>query len=311
MITLKQYTYEDKYIWNNFLKNSKNGMFMFYREYMEYHSDRFIDNSILFYQEDTLVAILPMTIKENCLYSHGGLTFGGFITNKKMKQHKMLDCFYALQKYIKSNNIKSLIYKSIPYIYQLQPAEEDIYSLYNIGAKISKIEAATLVNLRNPLKMPKGRSAQVKRAKREGVIVEESTEFNSFIELENKILADYHNSKAVHTGKELLFLHNNFPENIKLYVGKYKNEVIAGSVVFIYDNVVHTQYLAANDIARKIGALDYVVATMMDKYRESKLWFDFGKSTEEDGKLLNEGLIAQKEGFGGRTFVYTTWELTC
>lgn len=84
----------------------------------------------------------------------------------------------------------------------------------------------------------------------------------------------------------------------------------AGAVLFIYGDVVHTQYLAANDTAREIGALDFVVATLIEKYKDSKAYFDFGKSSEgEDGKFLNEGLIHQKEGFGGRTMVYQTLEM--
>lgn len=72
----------------------------------------------------------------------------------------------------------------------------------------------------------------------------------------------------------------------------------------MYENLVHTQYMASSDKGREIGALDLVVSTLLDKYRENKLYFDFGISTENDGFTLNEGLIAQKESFGGRVCVY-------
>ena len=150
---------------------------------------------------------------------------------------------------------------------------------------------------------------QVTRARREGVIFEESTNFDSFIALENEVLSEHHNATAVHTGAELALLHERFPEQIKLYVGRYKDEIIAGCVLFIYDNLVHTQYLAANDLAREIGALDFVVYNLIEIYLPTKTWFDFGKSTEGNGSILNEGLISQKEGFGGRTFVYQTWSI--
>ena len=48
---------------------------------------------------------------------------------------------------------------------------------------------------------------------------------------------------------------------------------------------------------------------MKCKYKESKKWLDFGISTEHGKIYLNEGLCAQKEGFGGRTGVYEVWEL--
>ena len=55
--------------------------------------------------------------------------------------------------------------------------------------------------------------------------------------------------------------------------------------------------------------MDLVVSTLLDKYRENKLYFDFGISTENDGLTLNEGLIAQKESFGGRVVVYEGWKI--
>ena len=85
--------------------------------------------------------------------------------------------------------------------------------------------------------------------------------------------------------------------------------MIAGTIIFEYGQVVHTQYMAANEEARQIGALDLTVNTVIEKYRNNKKWLDFGISTEDGGRVLNEGLISQKEGFGGRTNVYEMWRL--
>ena len=74
-----------------------------------------------------------MSVKDGVLSSHGGLTYGGFITGNDMKQHYMNDCFSALKEYAEQNGIKEIIYKHIPQIYQKQYAEEDLYSLfYNV-----------------------------------------------------------------------------------------------------------------------------------------------------------------------------------
>ena len=305
---IRRYTKEDKELWNGFLNEAKNSIFIFNRDYMEYHSDRFEDHSLFFYNEDKLISILPLSSCGKELFSHGGLTFGGFITKNDMKQHYMEDLFACLIDYMRENGFCSLIYKAIPHIYHKQSAEEDIYVLNKINARIMKIEAATVVKLQDRIKMPKGRKAQISRAKREGVIVELSDDFESFINLENEVLKEYHNSKAVHTGEELKLLHEKFPEQIKLYVGKLHGEMISGTVLYINDEVVRTQYLASNDLGREIGALDLVISNVLDKYQD-RIWFDFGKSTEGDGSILNEGLIAQKEGFGGRTHVYQTWKV--
>lgn len=309
MITIKEYSKTDFDNWNTFLESAKNSLFMHNRNFMEYHSDRFEDNSLLFYDDDELLCLFPANKKDNKIISHGGLTYGGFITNTKMKQYKMLDCFNVLIQYMKDKGFKYLIYKTIPYCYYDNPSQEDLYALFKNNAKLLKIEPATVIDFRYPIKLPKGRKAQIGRAKREGVTIELSEDFDAFITLENSVLMEHHNTHAVHTGAELSLLHSRFPDKIELYSAMFHGNMIAGSVVFVYKNVVHTQYLAANSIAREIGALDFCISEIINKYSTTKQFLDFGISTEKDGMILNEGLINQKEGFGGRTLVYQTWEV--
>ena len=313
MVTIKRYKKEDKEIWNKFNKESKNSIFMFDRNYMDYHSDRFEDHSLLFYSEDEkLIALLPINEKDGKLFSHGGLTYGGFITDTKMKQHTMNDCFDALIEYARNNQITEITYKCIPHVYHKQASEEDRFALYANGANLVTVDVSTYINLNDPLKMPKGRKAQISRARREGVEIRDLTEladFESFIALENEVLSERHDTKAVHTGAELKMLHDRFPDGIKLMGAIKDGNLIAGTVIYVYERVVHTQYMAANEEARVIGALDLAVNTVIETYKDNKLWIDFGISTEHGKIYLNEGLCAQKEGFGGRTGVYEIWEL--
>lgn len=309
MIVVRKYSSQNFDSWNDFVASAKNSLFMHNRNFMEYHSDRFEDCSLMFFEDDELLALFPANKKGTDLVSHGGLTYGGFITGQKMKEYKMLECFEVLKSYMNENGFTKCIYKTIPYCYYKIPAQEDLYALFRNDAKISKVEASTVIDLRNPIKMPKGRKAQISRANREGVTIELSLDFNAFIELENNVLSEHHNTQAVHTGAELELLHSRFPKQIELYAAMYKGKMIAGSVIFVYDNVVHTQYMAADDTAREIGALDYCISEIIKKYSCSKQFLDFGISTEEGGRVLNDGLISQKEGFGGRTVTYQTWEM--
>ena len=174
MIEVKRYTDTDAELWNKFNAESKNSLFMFDRNYMDYHRDRFQDHSLMFYENEKLVAILPMSERENELVSHGGLTYGGFITDNKMKQHTMNECVTSLLQYAETEGFDRVYYKVIPHIFHEQPAEEDRYALFVQNARIEKIEASTVINLKKPLKMPKGRKAQISRARRESVIIEEA-----------------------------------------------------------------------------------------------------------------------------------------
>lgn len=306
-----KYTDNRREEWNLFNKNSKQPLFMFDRGFMEYHKDRFIDHSLMFYNDkNELIAILPMSEHDDEVVSHGGLTYGGFITDSSMRQDIMLDCFRNLIEYLKYRKFKKMTYKIIPHIYHMQPSEEDRYGLFISNAELKKIEASTVINLSNPLRISRGRKGHISRAKREGVEVKElngKEDFMRFISVQNTVLRKYHNTTAVHSGEELAMLYNLFPNNIRLFVGVFEGDLIAGTLIFEYENVVHTQYLAANETARQIGALDYVISEVINRYKDSKKWLDFGISTENNGLYLNNGLISQKEGFGGRTITYETW----
>lgn len=311
-IIITRYSPEHDHEWNDFIKYAKNPLFMFDRNYMDYHNDRFLDHSLMFYNDDKLVSVLPANEKDNVLVSHGGLTYGGLILDINAKQHIVNDCIVGMVQYARDHGFKKIIYKTVPHIFHEQPCEEDRYALFQIGAKICEMSAATVLNLSRPIKMLKGRKAQISRSKREGVTVEVLTEkkdYEAFIKLENEVLKSKHNTQAVHTSDELFLLHERFPEQIHLFAAMKAGEMIAGSVVYEYGQAVHTQYLAANETARVIGGLDLTVATIIDTYQGKKLWLDFGTSTEKRGTYLNEGLIYQKEGFGGRTNVYTQWEI--
>ncbi|WP_261791658.1 GNAT family N-acetyltransferase [Campylobacter lanienae] len=282
---------------------------MFDRNYMDYHSDRFKDNSLIFYEDEKPIALLPCNMSQNTLYSHQGLTFGGFIVDENMKQNKMLECFEILKEYMKKNNFKKFIYKSTPYIYHKIPAQEDLYALFRNNAKLFRIDCSTTIDLQNILKMSDLRKRCIKKAQNNKVEITLSEDFEAFVMLLNSVLQKQHGVNAVHSAEELKLLYSRFPQNIKLFVAKFNKEIIAATLLFIYDDLVHTQYLAANEKAREIGALDLLIKTLMDEFAKSKKYFDFGISTENGGQFLNQGLISQKEGFGGRTIVHNIFEV--
>ena len=310
MITIKRYTSDDAALWNQFVAESRNGTFMFHRNYMDYHSDRFEDHSLLFYKDDVLISVLPASVHNTELRSHGGLTFGGMICGHAIKQQTMNECVEELIAYLKSNNIERLVYKPIPYIYHRFPCQEDLYALWRKNAIVFRRDVSTTIDLTSDkVKLPKGRKAQIARAKREGIVVGKSTDFHAFITLENQVLEKHHQTKAVHTAEELHLLHSRFPEQICLYAAMYNNEMVAGVLLYIYDNLVHTQYMGSSDFSRENGGLDLIIATIIDEYKGKKQYLDFGISTIDAGWTLNTGLVSQKESFGGRSVMYDFYEL--
>lgn len=309
MLKVIKYTHQQKEQWDAFVSASKNGTFMLMRGYMDYHSDRFVDNSLLFYDDDKLVALLPASLHEQELRSHGGLTYGGIIVDKKMTVQLMLSIFDVLLEYMRHNNITKLIYKRVPAIYYAYPSDEDLYALFRNDAELYRRDIASTIYLPDRIRFSERRRRGVKNAAKNGVIVRESNNYEEYISILSEILSKYHNAKPVHTADEIKLLANRFPENIRLFAA-YKDDVmIAGIIAYVTSTVVHAQYIANSDEGRQCGALDAVVDFMISSYSDTKQYLDFGISTEKEGRFLNEGLVQQKQEFGGRAIAYDFYEL--
>ena len=279
---------------------------------MEYHSNRFIDFSLLCYSKNKLIASFPANIVNNTIYSHGGLTFGGLITNERMTTSLMLDLFTDILKFYYSEGIDKLIYKPIPYIYHKIPAQEDLYALFINNAKLIRRDVTTTILLKNSPKFQERRKRSIKKAKNEGLKVILDNSNSAFIKywkiLENNLLIKY-NVKPVHSIDEIIFLKNRFPENIKMFLSYKDDNILAGVLVFENENIAHSQYISSNEDGRKYGALDLVFDYLINEYYINKKYFDFGISNEDEGRVLNKGLIAQKEGFGARAVVQDFYEI--
>lgn len=307
---IAKYNPEMVKIWDEFVLMAKNGHFFFQRGYMEYHSDRFIDCSLLFFDDrNRLLAIIPASKSGSRFVSHGGLTFGGFLVDDRMTTSLMLEIFDVMKMYLRNEGFSEFIYKCIPYIYHRYPAEEDRYALFRNKAELFRRDVSTAVYLPDKYKYHKLRKRMVSKGKKNGFVLAENRDFSSFIALENQVLDKYHGVSAVHTGKELELLASKFPNNIKLYTSSLNGELYAGTVIFDNGNTVHTQYIANSDAGRKTGALDCLIDYLLTDVYADREYFDFGTSSESDGMYLNEGLIAQKEGFGARAVVHDFYRI--
>jgi hypothetical protein len=305
-----KYTKEDKNIWNEFVRNAKNTHFFFLRDYMEYHSDRFEDYSLLIFDESRkLISVLPANIKDDVLYSHQGLTFGGFLVDDKMKTETMLEIFESLKAFLKEENIKKLVYKCIPYIYHIKPSEEDRYALFRNDAKLIRRDVTSTIDLTEQVRYSKGRKWSINKAKKEAVETFESNDYETFWKLLTDVLESNHEARPVHTLEEMKKLALLFPKNIKLFLSKKDEKIISGALIYENQNIVHTQYLANSEEGRESGALDLLIDYLIKNIYKNKKYFDFGISNEDAGRYLNTGLIAQKEGFGARAVVQDFYEL--
>lgn len=309
---IRRYRREDKELWNSFVSKARNATFLFDRNYMDYHADRFDDNSFMFYHKGKLKAVLPANVAGDTLYSHQGLTYGGLLLDKKATVEDVLECFDSLNSWLRENGISKVVYKALPWIYQQYPSEEDLYALtWKCKAQLISRNIASTIVIDNKLKFAESRKSGIRKAFSLNIEVGESNDVDGFWHVLEDNLGNRYNAKPVHTASEMKLLMSRFPNNIKLYVAKMNGEIVGGTLIYVTSQVVHTQYISASVEGKKHGALDLLFDYIINKVYANCRYFDFGKSTEQGGAYLNEPLIFQKEGFGGRGVCYDwyQWEL--
>lgn len=296
--------------WNDFIAKSKNGTFLFHRDFMEYHSDRFEDYSLMVFNEDKFVAVLPAHKTGNNIYSHFGLTYGGLIYTEKTKLADIIKIFSVVLRYLHENAVEKLYTKLVPSIYHKFPADEFSYALFIAGAVLTRKDSLAVIDQRNRLPFSTLRKRTIKKGKDNNYSIKEETDFRPFWE---EVLAPNlqkkHNADPVHTIEEIKLLQQRFPGNIKQFNVYKDDEVVAGTTVFVTDTVAHMQYISGKDEYNDLGALDFLYDYLINTAFINKPFFDLGISNEEQGTKLNEGLMFWKEGFGARTITQDFYEV--
>lgn len=317
MFDIRQYTDNDtdSKAWNDFVALSKQGTFLFDRHYMDYHRDRFSDYSLLFYKKGKLYALLPANFDGDTLWSHQGLTYGGLITNTHATTAEVCTLFEELNAYLHDHGIRHVVYKAMPWIYQQLPAEEDLYAIFNrCQARLMVRNVSSTIEQAKTLKWRRIRQFGADKAYKEGISVAcDDNAYADFWQVLTENLQHTYHTRPVHTLAEISLLHGAFPDNIRLYVARLNDKVIGGTVLFITPQVVHAQYISATPEGKHLHAIDAIFRKVLtEDYRDCR-YFDFGISNEDRGRYLNEGLIYQKEGFGGRAVCYDwyDWNVEC
>jgi Acetyltransferase (GNAT) domain len=304
-LAIVRYTAQDGPEWDHFVARSKNGTFLFQRSYMDYHRDRLVDHSLLVRaSRNRLVALLPANEDSGELVSHGGLTYGGFLVSDEMRATTMLEVLAAVRSYLPTQGLQALRYKTIPHIYHRSPSEDDLYALFRAGATLYRRDLSTAVRPPGTLPRSTQRRRALAKAQAAGLHVQESEDFAAFWEVLGENLRAAHGVKPVHTVAEITQLASRFTDNIRLHVGLREDTVLAGVLVYDTGIVAHAQYIAASEEGKRLNVLDLVFDELIERSYRDRRFFDFGISTESQGTRLNSGLVAFKEGFGGRAVVH-------
>jgi len=306
------YTENLRDAWNSFLLSSKNSSFLFNRNFMEYHSSKFQDHSLLVLKGGKIIGMLPANLKKNIIYSHEGLTFGAFILDKEIKLNNVLIILFLVTKYLHDKGIQKFIFKAFPRIYNYIPADEIEWGLSILNAKLIRKDISLAIVNTSPLDYQERRYRAISKAEKLCPVIksDDSFEFENFWNsvLKPHLLFKY-GVLPVHSVEEIKMLALLFPKNIKQFNIYVNNQIMAGCTIFINQSTVHAQYISSTEDGRKNGCLDYLFNYLIKEIFHNYSIFDFGICNEENGKKINHGLLDWKEGFGGRAISYDFYEI--
>lgn len=311
MFEIKRYSPEQQETWDKYVAKTKNATFLFYRNYMDYHAERFRDHSLMFFIGKRLHSILPAHEEGTSFCSHLGLTYGGLLMDQAVTTNEVVTLFSELNDYLRAKGFTQVIYRAIPWVYHRLPAEEDLYAMFwKCGARLKQRMAGTVIFMDGQLPWRKDHRRRLKDAHEAGIRVERNSSLADFWKILEENLKQRFDTSPVHTLQEMELLKSRFPDKIIQYNAYQGNEIVGGITFYVMNNVLHGQYSATNETGKRTGAMEAIYEQVMFHDFKDIRYLDFGTSNEDGGRILNEGLIDHKEGYGGRTVMYDTYEWT-
>lgn len=305
--------YDNSYInvWDNFVNESKNGTIFHSRKFLNYHSfDKFEDKSLLFKNKNRIVSVFSAALiktneGERILKSHPGTSYGGPLFNKKDGDlGAVIDVIDEILNYASDGGFDSLEMRLSPRVFHKYPSEELEYVLWHRGFKVINTELSSAVQLmfetKDSLysKFKYNTKQPVRKAVEAGVIFRETDDYVEFWKMLELNLIK-HNAGPTHSLEEINKLKELIPDNIKLFGSYYENKLIAGTLVFICNNVAcHTFYIAQDYNYQQLRPLNLLLIETINWARDNNFrYLNFGISTEAGGTIINPSLFRFKEGF--------------
>ncbi len=315
--TIQPYTEAHADKWDAFvMQHAMNGTFLQTRRFLSYHPEgRFADASLMFYNGQELCAVLPAAAQtvdgKRMLRSHPGSTFGGLIVGPKMlRAPKLVEMIADLDAYAKEQGFEACEVKLTSDLFSTLPTDALQYALYHAGYT-DEIEIAAYLPIRGRTHEELvadysfNKRYDLKKCDKFGLSlrrIHTHEELKTFYALLCWNLQKF-DAKPVHTLEELLDFHDERLKDEVVFIGVYDAEerMVAGACLFWFAqaNVLHTQYLAtAPDVKKYVPSTylyDSVIRTGLQMGADT---ISFGTSTHDRGRVLNTGLIQNKEGYG-------------
>jgi hypothetical protein len=303
---VKRFKSSDKNIWDRHVSEFCPFSFLFYRDFMEYHNDRFIDFSLLIYEKSSLVALFPANLSHvNAINSHMGLSYGGLIYDEDNAHDLFEKAVYAsILDFCKDHNINTLNITLPPPFYATR-IKDQAYAIISLGAEDVTPLLSMAVNLGDSSKAHKTKHKRFrKNTKRNTFSIVLDNDLTPFW---NKVLIpclkEKHQSRPVHQLEEIVLLHQRFPEHIKQWNIYHEDKLLAGITLFIKNKIIRSQYGATALGHESSAPLDFLYLYLIQKYRtDGYHFFDMGSIPANSKFSYPKGLVNYKRELGCESY---------
>jgi hypothetical protein len=297
--TVKRYCSDDFALWNDFISQATNATFLFDRNFMEYHADRFQDFSLLVFEEDILQAVVPANCKDNQIFSHQGLTYGGFVFRNEFPIGQIEKVLSETFSFLQSQGFVKCEIKAMLPFYAPDFHAEIQQVLSDKQAKITAQKMNLALDFRTEYSISKSKLKHYRRLQSEGLVVKKEADCTIFWqEVLEPLLLEKYQTKPLHSLAEINSLQSKFPNHIEQYNLYRDGEILAGITLFKTATVIKSQYGATTENGKKFRALDYLFLYLIDSFKADYDYFDMGTVDDNSELGYNEGLLNQKKELG-------------
>ena len=300
--------------WDEFCAAAYGATFLHTRRYLSYHGERFTDRSLVIEDTSRWLGVLPAAqdpADAAMVVSHPGLTYGGLLHGGALRGEAMVQALQLVCDALRAQGHTRLYYKPVPHIYALAPAQDDLWALYRRDGRRVRCDLSNCIDLAHRLPPSERRRRALKKARESGLAIEQGVGWLAPLwPVVEDNLARAHGLKPVHRLAEIETLADRFPQQVRCLVAVHEKQVVAGLVLYLTSRVVHAQYIASGETGQALHAPDLLFERAIDDARTmSARYFDFGISTVEQGRVLNEGLHRFKAEFGAGNVVHEHYEV--
>lgn len=300
--------------WDSLVAQAYGATFLHTRRYLSYHGTRFTDCSLVIEDGSQWLGVLPLAhdpADDRMVVSHPGITYGGIVHVGALRGEAMVQALQLVLAELQGQGHTVLRYKAVPYIYALAPTGDDLYALSRIGATRARTDLSSCIDLAHPLGTSERRRRALRKAHEAGITIRHGSEqLAPLWPVLEANLARAHGVKPVHGLREIETLADRFPRQIHCLVAEHAAQPVGGLVLYRSPRVVHAQYIASSELGQSLHALDLLFERAIDDAKAAGArYFDFGVSTVDQGRVLNEGLYRFKSEFGAGGVVYEHFEV--